>query len=73
MRWAIQRGTSTIPKSDHAERIKENIKVFSWEIPELDFQAISDIPDQVLITRHSDSIPPWFIKFGASMLLTLPD
>lgn len=47
VRWAIQRGTSTIPKSDHAERIKENIKVFSWEIPELDFQAISDIPDQV--------------------------
>ncbi|CAN4106167.1 unnamed protein product [Withania somnifera] len=49
VRWAIQRGTSTIPKSDHSERIKENIKVFSWEIPELDFQAICDIPDQMRV------------------------
>ncbi|MCD9561020.1 hypothetical protein HAX54_019954 [Datura stramonium] len=40
VRWAIQRGTSTIPKSDHSDRIKENIKVFSWEIPELDFLAV---------------------------------
>lgn len=50
VRWAIQRGTSTIPKSDHSERIKENIKVFSWEIPEQDFQALCDIPDQVLLS-----------------------
>ncbi|TMW86335.1 hypothetical protein EJD97_021532 [Solanum chilense] len=49
VRWAIQRGTSTIPKSDHSERIKENIKVFSWEIPEQDFQAICDIPDQMRV------------------------
>lgn len=49
VRWAIQRGTSTIPKSDHSERIKENIKVFSWEIPEKDFQAICDIPDQMRV------------------------
>ncbi|WMV45115.1 hypothetical protein MTR67_038500 [Solanum verrucosum] len=49
VRWAIQRGTSTIPKSDLSERIKENIKVFSWEIPELDFQAICDVPDQMRV------------------------
>ncbi|XP_060202727.1 aldose reductase-like isoform X1 [Lycium barbarum] len=55
VRWALQRGTSTIPKSDHSERIKENIKVFSWEIPELDFKAISDIPDQMRVLDGEES------------------
>mgnify|MGYP004709402153 CR=1 FL=1 len=47
VRWAIQRGTSTIPKSTHLDRIKENIRVFEWEIPEEDFQALCRVPDQV--------------------------
>lgn len=47
VRWAIQRGTSTIPKSNNHGRIKENIHVFEWEIPEQDFQALCTIPDQV--------------------------
>ncbi|KAL2250352.1 aldose reductase [Sesamum indicum] len=46
VRWAIQRGTSTIPKSNHHERIRENIHVFEWEIPERDFQALCTISDQ---------------------------
>ncbi|CDP19942.1 unnamed protein product [Coffea canephora] len=46
VRWAIQRGTSTIPKSTHLDRIKENIRVFEWEIPEEDFQALCRVPDQ---------------------------
>ncbi|KAK9986221.1 hypothetical protein SO802_031172 [Lithocarpus litseifolius] len=41
VRWAIQRGTSVIPKSSNPERIKENIKVFGWKIPEQDFQALA--------------------------------
>lgn len=47
VKWAIQRGTSVIPKSTNAERIKENITVSGWEIPEADFQALSSIADQV--------------------------
>ncbi|KAI9116105.1 hypothetical protein K1719_013035 [Acacia pycnantha] len=46
VRWAIQRGTSVIPKSAHPERIKENITVFDWEIPQHDFIALSSIADQ---------------------------
>ncbi|XP_028786392.1 aldose reductase-like [Neltuma alba] len=46
VRWAIQRGTSVIPKSAHPERIKENIDVFNWEIPEHDFIALSSISHQ---------------------------
>jgi diketogulonate reductase-like aldo/keto reductase len=48
IKWAIQRGTSVIPKSSHQERIVENIQVFNWEIPEEDFQALSSIKEQVL-------------------------
>ena len=47
IKWALQRGTSVIPKSTHAERIHENIQVFGWEIPEGDFKVLSSIGDQV--------------------------
>lgn len=46
VRWAIQRGTSCIPKSSNPGRIKENIQVFGWEIPEEDFKALCSIQDQ---------------------------
>ncbi|XP_051130522.1 aldose reductase isoform X1 [Andrographis paniculata] len=46
VRWALQRGTSTIPKSNSPDRILENIHVFNWEIPQQDFEALCNIPDQ---------------------------
>ncbi|CAA0836247.1 NAD(P)-linked oxidoreductase superfamily protein [Striga hermonthica] len=46
VRWAIQRGTSTIPKSNNPERINENIHVFNWVLPDQDFQALCTIQDQ---------------------------
>lgn len=59
VRWAIQRGTSVIPKSTNPERIKENMDVFGWEIPKEDFQALCSIPDQVL----------QFVLFGLVIIL----
>lgn len=59
IRWAIQRGTSVIPKSSHEERINENIQVFNWEIPEEDFQALSSIKEQVFVF-----FPPSFFPFS---------
>lgn len=47
VKWAIQRGTSVIPKSTNPNRIKENVVVFNWQVPEQDFKALSNIPDQV--------------------------
>lgn len=47
VKWAIQRGTSVIPKSTNPKRIRENACVFNWDIPERDFKALSNIPDQV--------------------------
>lgn len=46
VKWALQRGTSVILKSTNPERIRENIQVFNWEIPEDDFKALSSIRDQ---------------------------
>ncbi|XP_031102611.1 aldose reductase [Ipomoea triloba] len=54
VKWAIQRGTSTIPKSNHAHRIKENISIFDWEIPKQDFEALSSIPDQRRVLNGED-------------------
>ncbi|KAL1352813.1 hypothetical protein HN51_016791 [Arachis hypogaea] len=46
VKWAIQRGTSVIPKSTHPERMRQNMSVFNWEIPEQDFIALSNMPSQ---------------------------
>nr|GLL36833.1 aldose reductase [Ipomoea trifida] len=54
VKWAIQRGTSTIPKSNHAHRIKENISVFDWEIPKQEFEALSSIQDQRRVLDGED-------------------
>lgn len=50
----LQRGTSVIPKSSNPERIKENIKVFDWVIPDQDFEALNSISDQVNFSLFTD-------------------
>ncbi|KAF5182497.1 Aldo-keto reductase, partial [Thalictrum thalictroides] len=54
VKWAIQRGTSVIPKSTNSDRIHENIQVFGWEIPEQDFQLLNSIPDQKRVLDGED-------------------
>ncbi|KAG8377085.1 hypothetical protein BUALT_Bualt09G0131700 [Buddleja alternifolia] len=54
VKWAIQRGTSTIPKSNNPDRIKENINVLGWEIPEQDFQVLCSIPHQKRVLDGED-------------------
>ena len=46
IRWSVQRGFITIPKSVHEDRIIENAQVFDWSIEEEDFNAMvnSHIP-----------------------------
>jgi diketogulonate reductase-like aldo/keto reductase len=46
VRWALQHGTSVIPKSVHPERILENFQVFDWELTSEQFQALSSIEPQ---------------------------
>ncbi|KAK9126769.1 hypothetical protein Scep_015615 [Stephania cephalantha] len=46
MNWALQRGTSAIPKSTNEERIKQNIQVFGWDLPQEHFLILNTLPDQ---------------------------
>jgi D-xylose reductase len=41
LRWGLQRGTSVVPKSQHVERLRENLAVFDFELSSDEMQAIS--------------------------------
>ena len=40
LRWHLQRGTVPIPKSGHAERIRENADVFDFSLTETEMEAM---------------------------------
>lgn len=40
LRWDLQHGIVTIPKSTHAERIAENTRIFDFELSAADMQAL---------------------------------
>ncbi|GLC35191.1 hypothetical protein PLESTM_000289300 [Pleodorina starrii] len=46
IRWALQRGTSALPKSVKPERIRSNLDVFDWEIPADLYDKLSHLPHQ---------------------------
>jgi diketogulonate reductase-like aldo/keto reductase len=46
LKWAIQRGTSVLPKSTNPERIKANADVWDWELGGDDFRALSSLAHQ---------------------------
>ncbi|MEY4113874.1 MAG: hypothetical protein RLZ76_567, partial [Bacteroidota bacterium] len=41
LRWAVQQGISTIPKSSNPSRIKENFCIFDFEIEPADIQFMN--------------------------------
>lgn len=45
LRWELDQGLIVIPKSTHAERIKENIDVFSFELDQNDRGALDKMDD----------------------------
>jgi D-xylose reductase len=48
LRWGIQRGNAIIPKTSKAERLKENISIFDFELSKEEMNAI----DQLNINRR---------------------
>lgn len=45
LRWELDQGLIVIPKSTHAERIRENIDVFGFALDEEDRQALDGLDD----------------------------
>lgn len=43
IRWHLQQGDIVIPKTTHAERMKENLDVFDFELSASDMQAIAGL------------------------------
>uniref|UniRef100_A0A1D1Y9L5 Aldo-keto reductase family 4 member C9 n=1 Tax=Anthurium amnicola TaxID=1678845 RepID=A0A1D1Y9L5_9ARAE len=49
LRWGLQMGHSVLPKSTNEARIKENLNIFDWSIPEELFAKFSEIHQTKLI------------------------
>lgn len=49
LRWAIQHGVSTIPKSSNPERIKQNFDIFDFSISDDDMQLIDNFHENLRI------------------------
>ncbi|KAJ8550989.1 hypothetical protein K7X08_000359 [Anisodus acutangulus] len=53
LRWGIQMGQSVLPKSTNEARIKENLDVLDWSIPDDLFAKFSEIPQARLLRGTS--------------------
>jgi len=51
LRWALQNRFITIPKSSNEARIKENCKLYEFEIDEEDMTRIEQLDDGVPISK----------------------
>ena len=45
LRWILQQGVVPLPKSVHADRIKQNMDLFDFELSNEEMQAISALPN----------------------------
>ena len=56
VRWAVQSGVVTIPKSTHEQRIRDNINVFDFELDNENMKKIAELNTGVRIGRDPDNI-----------------
>ena len=57
VRWSLQRGYLPLPKSVHAERIEENLKVFDFELSDEDVDMIAGLTGCVGLSGDPDQMP----------------
>ncbi|MBA0558491.1 hypothetical protein Golob_015506 [Gossypium lobatum] len=58
LRWGLQRGHSVLPKSNSEARLKENLDVFNWSIPDDLFAKFSEIEQASVNFNSSLSLLP---------------
>ncbi len=54
LRWMIQKGIVTIPKSENKERIRSNADIFDFEIEETDLATIDGLDRNERMGEHPD-------------------
>ncbi|MDL2257079.1 aldo/keto reductase [Bacteroidales bacterium OttesenSCG-928-I14] len=59
LRWDIQRGLLTIPRSENKEHIAENIEVFNFELSDEDMKIINSLNrnERTSVKNNPDSFP----------------
>ncbi|MDT0678706.1 aldo/keto reductase [Autumnicola musiva] len=60
VRWDLQKGVVTIPKSVHGERIKENGDVFDFELSSKEIQLIDNLDKEERTGAHPDNFMEHF-------------
>ena len=60
LRWHIQKGFITIPKSCKPERIKENFEIFDFELTEEEMKSIDELDGK----RGRQLYTPFLLKIG---------
>ncbi|XP_026443536.1 non-functional NADPH-dependent codeinone reductase 2 [Papaver somniferum] len=50
LRWVYEQGASLLVKSFNEERMKENLKIFDWELSPEDLKNISELPQRRVST-----------------------
>jgi len=60
LRWNVQRGVVSIPKSTDVNRMKENFNVFDFELTDEDMKSIATLDAGLTTVNHND---PEFLKY----------
>ncbi len=56
LRWHLQNGHIVFPKSNHRERMAENIDVFDFELTDAEVAAITAMEREGRVSAHPDSV-----------------
>jgi diketogulonate reductase-like aldo/keto reductase len=59
IRWDLQKGVVSIPKSVHRERIEENSHVFDFELTDAEMERLDSLDSNTRIGPHPDEIGGW--------------
>lgn len=64
LRWELQRGIVTIPKSVHEDRMRQNFDVFDFELTDDDMEKIASLDKkQSSFFSHTDpKMVEWFVQ-----------